>query len=72
MKEIFKDIKGYEGLYQVSNLGNIRSLDRKIKNRNLKGKIKKLDKTKFGYLRVELNNNGKKKKYKSAWKIIKL
>ena len=34
MKEIFKDIKGYEGLYQVSNLGNIRSLDRKIKNRN--------------------------------------
>ena len=63
MKEIFKDIKGYEGLYQVSNLGNIRSLDRKIKNRNLKGKIKKLDKTKFGYLKVELNNNGKKKKY---------
>ena len=25
MKEIFKDIKGYEGLYQVSNLGNIKS-----------------------------------------------
>lgn len=24
--EIFKDIKGYEGLYQVSNLGNIKSL----------------------------------------------
>ena len=26
MKEIWKDIKGYEGLYQVSNLGNVRSL----------------------------------------------
>lgn len=26
MKEIYKDIKGYEGLYQVSNLGNVKSL----------------------------------------------
>lgn len=26
MKEIWKDIKGYEGLYQVSSLGNVRSL----------------------------------------------
>ena len=26
MQEIFKDIKGFEGLYQVSNLGNVRSL----------------------------------------------
>ena len=25
-KEIWKDIKGYEGLYQVSNLGNVKSL----------------------------------------------
>lgn len=28
MKEIWKDIKGYEGLYQVSNLGNVRVLNR--------------------------------------------
>ena len=27
MEEIFKDIKGYEGLYQVSNFGNVKSLD---------------------------------------------
>ena len=26
MKEIWKDIKGYEGMYQVSNLGRVRSL----------------------------------------------
>lgn len=26
MKEIWKDIKNYEGLYQVSNLGNVKSL----------------------------------------------
>jgi hypothetical protein len=32
MKEIWKDIKGYEGFYQVSNLGQIKSLDRKVCN----------------------------------------
>lgn len=32
MKEIWKNIKGYEGLYQVSNLGNVKSLKT---NRNL-------------------------------------
>lgn len=28
MEEVFKDIKGYEGLYQVSNRGNVKSLAR--------------------------------------------
>lgn len=28
--EIWKDIKGYEGLYQVSNLGNIKALEREV------------------------------------------
>lgn len=28
-REIWKDIEGYEGLYQVSNMGRVRSLDRK-------------------------------------------
>ena len=27
MKEIWRDIVGYEGLYQVSNTGKVRSLD---------------------------------------------
>ena len=31
MEEIWKDIEGYEGLYQVSNLGRVRSLDRYVK-----------------------------------------
>jgi hypothetical protein len=30
MKEIWKDIPGYEGLYQVSNLGRVKSVDRCI------------------------------------------
>ena len=28
MEEVWKDIKGYEGLYQVSNLGRVKSLER--------------------------------------------
>lgn len=34
MKEIWKDIKGYEGLYQISSFGNVKSLDRYIINKN--------------------------------------
>ena len=32
MEEIWKDIKGYEGYYQVSNLGRVKSLSRKQRN----------------------------------------
>lgn len=33
MKEIWKDIKDYEGLYQVSNFGRVRSLNHYIKQK---------------------------------------
>lgn len=33
MKEFWKSISGYEGMYEVSNKGNVRSLDRKIYNK---------------------------------------
>lgn len=33
MKEEWRDIKGYEGLYQVSNLGRVKSLEREIGHR---------------------------------------
>lgn len=36
MEEIWKDIKGYEGLYQVSNLGRVRSLRDNHKNKRIK------------------------------------
>lgn len=63
MKEIWKAIKGYEGIYEVSNLGRIKTLSRYIRNRKMPEKIKKLDKGKYGYLRVELSNNKINKKY---------
>ena len=51
--EIWKDIKGYEGMYQASNLGQIKSL--KLK----KEKILKQCKNEHGYLVVNLCKNGK-------------
>lgn len=64
MQEIWKDIPSYEGLYQVSNFGRIRSLDRIINTKNnikqiYKGKILKPIVDKKGYLRVGLSKNNK-------------
>ena len=68
--EIWKDIKGYEGHYQVSNLGRVKSLDR-IVNRSgvrnnmiLKGKLKKQSSHYKGYKLVQLKVDGLFKTYK--------
>lgn len=58
-KELWKDIPGFEGLYQASNLGRIRSLDREVRHNYggiavKKGKILSLVKGKGGYLVVTL------------------
>jgi len=56
-KEIWKDIPGYEGLYQVSNYANVRSL------RFGKIKIIKSHKDKLGYKHIRLRKDGKRKMY---------
>ncbi|MCT0449375.1 NUMOD4 motif-containing HNH endonuclease [Lactococcus lactis] len=62
MIEIWKDVKGYEGLYQVSNLGQLKSLARKVpNNRPVKEKIIKLNRTTNGYMQVRLYQHGKTK-----------
>lgn len=65
--EVWKDIPNYEGYYQISNLGRIKSVARKVKYqnsyRNVKEKLKKTFIGKQGYERVELSKNGKTKKY---------
>lgn len=60
-EEIWKDIEGYEGKYQVSNLGRVKSLSN---NKTKKEKILKPRKDKDGYLLVTLCKNGKNKTYK--------
>lgn len=69
MKEIWKSVVGYEGLYEVSNLGRVKSLDMvlpyarhgKITIRIRKGVILTPAKMRNGYLRVGVSNNGKHK-----------
>ncbi len=69
MKEIWKDIKGYEGLYQASNLGRIKSISKMVNGSNQFGvKFKYLKKDKIlkpvinnhDYLQVSLYKNNKK------------
>lgn len=72
-KEVFKDVLGYEGLYQVSNLGRVKSLKRKnifycalkkeYLERPTKEKILSFNKSKRGYFQVCLTKNGKSKTY---------
>lgn len=52
MTEIFKDISGYEGLYQVSNLGNVKSLN--YRNTGCEHLIRQT-KDKNGYWHVTLS-----------------
>lgn len=57
MQEVWKDIKGYEGLYQISNFGRVKSFK---KNKN--GKIKSTINDKGSYLSVGLCG-GERKQY---------
>jgi hypothetical protein len=62
--EEWKDIKGYEAIYQVSNLGNVRSLDRiNYVGSKIKGTIMKQQFGGNGYLSITLCGNGKQKKF---------
>lgn len=56
--EQWKTVKGYEGLYEVSNLGNVKSLNYRHTGRE---RILKPGKVGGGYLQVQLCKNGKRK-----------
>lgn len=61
--EIWKDVEGYEGLYQVSNEGRVKSLDRYVDTslgvRLYKGKVLTPSHNDSGYHIVNLSKNGK-------------
>lgn len=65
IQEIWKDIPGYEGRYQASTMGRIRSVDRTITQigrfgrpftRRIKGKILRPGRSKSGHLSVVLGH----------------
>ena len=63
MQEIYKDIKGFEGYYQVSNLGSVKSLGA---YNNRKKKLLLQEKAKSGntyYRRVKLHKKGRVTRY---------
>ena len=66
--EVWKSIEGFEGFYEISTFGNIKSLSRTVKKNEydikLKEKILKPFKNSNGYLHIELNKNGIGKKIK--------
>lgn len=64
MEEIWKDIKGFEGYYQVSTLGRVKSLNRSIICKNgtqriFWGTVLKTRKSKNGYILCNLKKFGK-------------
>lgn len=65
MVEIWKPVKGYEGLYEVSNVGRVKSMPRTIARSDgkpytiKKEKIMKLFADEDGYRRIEMRNDGK-------------
>jgi hypothetical protein len=68
MEEIWKEVIGYEGIYEVSNMGRVRSVDRYVNSGGSgdkdrlslkKGKILNCSPTKRGYTRVNLSRESK-------------
>lgn len=73
--EIWADIKGYEGWYQVSTWGRVRSVDRQIddvsnRKRIAKGQILAQEENPKGYLRVHLSKTNCKLKHFRVHRIV--
>nr|DAO37094.1 MAG TPA: homing endonuclease [Caudoviricetes sp.] len=67
-EEVWKDIAGYEGYYQVSNLGRIKSVERVVLSKNgwelhYKERLRKFSKNAKGYLNVSFTRDCKTKTY---------
>lgn len=66
--EIWKDVVGFEGVYQVSNHGNVKSLDREIVHNTYKDTAKPKKQLHKGQaLKQKINNQGKGYVYVQLW-----
>lgn len=70
MEEIWKDIAGYEGLYQISTLGRVKSLERNVyipayggQNRYLKETFLAILNSSVGYYKITLSKHSKQKQF---------
>lgn len=74
MTENWRDVVGYEGIYEVSDRGRVRSLDRIVKANNgivykRKGKYMKITENRYGYPTVNLSKDGSNK-IKSVHRLV--
>lgn len=71
-KEIWKDIEGYKGLYQISNMGKVKSVGRisKHTNRNIPTSITRGIMHKNGYMFVKLFNDEGKRKQMAVHRLV--
>ena len=76
MEEIWKDIEGFEGRYQVSNMGRVRGLDRWSLDERphfVKGRMLKLSPNNGkGYLRVSLSDGHRNYKHYEVHRLVAL
>lgn len=76
MEENWKSIKDYEGLYEVSNFGRIRSLDRVIKDKKSRRKRKFLGRilqnicASTGYHMVSLHRNNERIERRTVHRLV--
>lgn len=72
--EVWKDIPGYEGIYQVSNMGHVKSLTRRVWNYTKPGRILKLYHKNNGYLTVNLcgKNQSENTHMSIGWLLLHL
>ncbi|AKA61524.1 HNH homing endonuclease [Bacillus phage Stahl] len=68
--EIWKDIEGYEGYYQVSDYGRIRSLTRVIKGKTYKSRIMKPKVNSYGYHMITLTNKEQIRKNHAIHRLV--
>ena len=73
--ETWKNIKGYEGLYQVSSMGRVKSLERTIikkdgRKQTVKERILKGTPDKDGYLKIGLSGSTGKQKWFQVHRLV--
>lgn len=75
MEEMWKCVDGFESKYEVSSQGNVRSLDRIVKNgknseRYLKGRILSKNISKNGYENISLKDANNKQNTKLVHRMV--
>lgn len=68
--EIWRDIPGYEGMYQVSNQGSVRSLTRKVWNYTKPGRVLKPQAKPEGYLQISLSDGERTQKHAYIHRLV--